>query len=286
MRWIVEGERGIALIDGCALSEISNFEQRLARLKFNPAGKSIFRLFTADDFERMHFPAELTAASRAILNGRGRKHTPPATIEIASDSAVLDLGSVTIKRINLGLAHSSSTAFLIEPDCILVGDQSLGFYRGRDAPAPGAAFELAKSSDVLRELAKMPLMALGLPWAGALTGGLAPQHLNAVSQITIEIFEEFKSQMARYANSACVAAPGLAISGITSSEQREALLSKLTADLKSQLYSIPADFIAQPTLRYKQSLALACNAIMTRLNLESDSALDIDHQLKVTPTKE
>ncbi len=250
-RWIVEGERGIAFIDGCASDEVSLLEQRISKLEIQLDHRAVYRLFTADDAERLYFPAELTARSKAIVTNKGRKNSPPGLFEISADSAALDLGAVTIKRIPLALATPSSAAYFIEPDGLLVVDQSLGFYRGKEIPAPGAGLELIRSVESLRSLAELTISGLSLPWSGTLTGALALQHISGVIQVTGDLIQEFSENF------------GTTVKNSTPSPSMETLAS----ELYDSLYHIPEDFIKNPSPRFVRAIRKAgdetCRALMS-----------------------
>lgn len=246
-RWIVEGERGIAYIDGCPNEETALFEQRLAKLGIQLNGRQAYRLFTSDDAARLYFPPDLTKRTTAIIPNRvssnqGRKHSPPGAIEFSTESAALDLGGVAVRRIALGLATPSSAAYLIEPDSVLLADQSLGFYRGRELPAPGAGAGLVSSVSTLRDFAKMSIAALGLPWSGALTGALASQHINNVALITEELLKELRAKL--------------------EADKSEVIaklsLDEMVTELCATLYFIPEDFIKSPSNRHTAVLKAAC----------------------------
>jgi hypothetical protein len=229
MRWIVVGERAVAYIDGSPAALLSLFEERLSKLGVTDGVRS-YRLFTADCAERLYFPEAITRESTAILPGRGRKHSPPGRIELCAEGASLDLGGVTIHRKSWGLATPASTLFSIEPDGVVVGDLSLGLYRGRELPAPGAPFDLRGSIPQLRELAEQKISCIGLPWSGALTGALTAHHLKGVADVTAELIAEFELSH----GNAAVVPEGRAASE-TVDQGVEADRAQLTAQIAAQL---------------------------------------------------
>lgn len=297
MRWIVVGERAIAYIDGSPAELLPLFEERLAKLGLPNSGVKSYRLFTADCAERLYFPEAITRASTAIIPERGRKHSPPGRIELCAVGASLDLGGVTIHRKSWGVATPASTLFSVEPDGVVVGDLSLGLYRGRELPAPGAAFDLRGSIPQLRELAEQELSCIGLPWSGALSGALAANHLKGVADVTAELLAEFELSHGK----AAVVPEGRTASETLSpgiEAESAQLTDQIAAQLIDSLYFFPleADSGVAPAKvaserseggggRIRTSNRLS--EVFTEAASKVASALvQTLHQLKATPTRE
>lgn len=103
--------------------------------------------------------------------------------ECIADSDIIAVGDETTVRVNIQLGHSStSLSYFIQPHEYLICDEALGYYRGRDLPAPAPDRDQAQYRKTLTQLTKLELRALCLPFGGVLTGELLPKHLRSLAQ--------------------------------------------------------------------------------------------------------
>lgn len=71
-----------------------------------------------------------------------------------------------------------SFAYLIQPYDYLIGDEVLGYFRGRELAAPGADFSLARARSTLEKFGKLYLAGLCPPYVGVLTGDMVRKYLH------------------------------------------------------------------------------------------------------------
>jgi glyoxylase-like metal-dependent hydrolase (beta-lactamase superfamily II) len=137
--------------------------------------------------------------------------------ECIADSDIIAVGDETTVRANIQLGHSSSSlSYFIQPHEYLICDETLGYYRGRELPAPAPDVDRVQYRKTLAQLTKLELRALCLPFSGVLTGELLPKHIQKLTS-TLDDIEEQCSQ------------------GLASGIQPEELL----AALKAQIFSSP-----------------------------------------------
>jgi glyoxylase-like metal-dependent hydrolase (beta-lactamase superfamily II) len=113
--------------------------------------------------------------------------------ECISDSDVIAVGEETTVRANIQLGHSaSSLSYFIQPHEYLICDETLGYYRGREIPAPAPDEDRALYRKALTQIAKLELRALCLPFSGVLTGELLPKHLQKLGSTLDDIELQFR----------------------------------------------------------------------------------------------
>jgi len=112
--------------------------------------------------------------------------------ECLSDSDVIAIGDDTTMRANIQAGHSPcSLSYFIQPHEYLICDETLGYYRGRELPAPAPDDDRAQYRKSLAQIAKLELRALCLPYAGVLTGELLPKHLQRLNSTLDDIEKQF-----------------------------------------------------------------------------------------------
>lgn len=117
--------------------------------------------------------------------------------KVVSDSEILECGDgIRLRLLALPGHTPESVGFMVEPYGYLIGDEVLGYYRGRELAAPGSddSIELAMMS--LKKLEKLPVTGLCLPSAGVLTGELVQKHLQAVALNTTDLEREVTAAIA------------------------------------------------------------------------------------------
>jgi len=88
---------------------------------------------------------------------------------------------------------AESLGFIVEPYSFLIGDEVLGFYKGRELAAPGCDDSIERSLETLGKIEKLALSGLGLPNFGALSGELIRRHLRAVIENTTDLVREVRA---------------------------------------------------------------------------------------------
>ena len=118
------------------------------------------------------------------------------------DRVVVEGETVTIApgltaRVLASSGHSAASfSYFIEPYRALVGDEVLGYFRGRDLPAPGCDESIASAAATLTSLIDLDISILCLPYVGALTGELVQRHLQSVKHSIEDVVSESKKARA------------------------------------------------------------------------------------------
>lgn len=93
-----------------------------------------------------------------------------------------------------------SVAFSVQPDQVVITDESCGYFRVKGFTANGGDLSIAENLRTLKKLSSLEISALAMPNQGALTGNLIRRHLKTVEEYThgmmAECQEAFSSQMA------------------------------------------------------------------------------------------
>jgi glyoxylase-like metal-dependent hydrolase (beta-lactamase superfamily II) len=93
-----------------------------------------------------------------------------------------------------------SVAFAVQPDQVVITDESCGYFRVKGFTANGGDLSIAENLRTLKKLSSLEISALAMPNQGALTGNLIRRHLKTVEEYThgmmAECQEAFSSQMA------------------------------------------------------------------------------------------
>lgn len=79
---------------------------------------------------------------------------------------------------------ATSTSFYVPELELFLADQTFGYFRGRELPAPGANFSLEDADTSLALLAALSISTLGLHYVGVLTGDLVQKHLQNLKTAT------------------------------------------------------------------------------------------------------
>ncbi len=143
----------------------------------------------------------LDKLGRTISDANTANAQTPSTIElfaaglrpnkIVADSEVLECGTgIRVRLLPLPGHTPESVGLMVEPYSYLIGDDVLGYYRGRELAAPGCNAAIETSLSTLKKLDKLPLLGLCLPSAGVLTGELVRKHLQAVALNTSDLERE------------------------------------------------------------------------------------------------
>ncbi len=93
-----------------------------------------------------------------------------------------------------------SVAFAVQPDQVVITDESCGYFRVKGFTANGGDYSVEENLRTLKKLSGLEISALAMPNQGALTGNLIRRHLKTVEEYThgmmAECQEAFSSQMA------------------------------------------------------------------------------------------
>ena len=218
-RYVAVPEGGaITIIDpGCSI-HVTPLLQRLAQFKI-PIDKISFVALTHCDADRITAAAALKAlnpkiqivGSASIADAvRERRiqllkddkeiralfphikcetQIEPELLEVDKilvEGSVLQLSEEVALRMISAPGHTAiSCAYALEPHGYVVGDEVLGYYRGREAAGPGSDFDIEAGAKSLQTLIDHGVSALCLPYGGVLTGELVPKHLSAL-RITMQ----------------------------------------------------------------------------------------------------
>ena len=118
---------------------------------------------------------EMNREEERLYNIQDR-HIPldPASLRIdeaLADGQILDLGNGVSIEAHHAPGHTRcSMVYLVKPDAVLLGGESLGGYVSPDEIQTQAASSFQEYLTTLERLARLPFEAIGLPHHGILTG--------------------------------------------------------------------------------------------------------------------
>lgn len=73
----------------------------------------------------------------------------------------------------------SSCAYLLSPYQILIADEGLGYFQGRELPAPGGDWSLEQNKRSLEKILELDFSGIALPQGGFVSGELARRHIRS-----------------------------------------------------------------------------------------------------------
>jgi glyoxylase-like metal-dependent hydrolase (beta-lactamase superfamily II) len=89
-----------------------------------------------------------------------------------------------------------SVSYMLVPHEFVIADETFGYYQGKRLSAPGGDMSVTAALHSMQKVKDLELSGIGLPYIGALTGGLVRKHLEAVAQNTHDLFLEARSALA------------------------------------------------------------------------------------------
>jgi glyoxylase-like metal-dependent hydrolase (beta-lactamase superfamily II) len=115
-----------------------------------------------------------------------------------TDGSSLALGSDTSIDCIWSPGHSSlSLTYQVAPYGLALVDETFGYYRGKDEPAPGADYRIDKALSSITKLLARDISSLGLPYSGVLTGELVQKHLQSVIKGLTDLPAQYKTARKR-----------------------------------------------------------------------------------------
>ncbi|MCO6429830.1 MAG: MBL fold metallo-hydrolase [Deltaproteobacteria bacterium] len=143
------------------------------------------------------YESDLALSSKFALSHELKKIPPvdyaklftiDRTLSDSEQAALTD--EISLRALSFPGHARDSLAYLIEPYNFLIVDEGVGYFNGREPPAPGFDDSIESGLNSLRKLLDVELRGLCMPNSGVLTAQLIRKHLSAVVQQTQDILSE------------------------------------------------------------------------------------------------
>ena len=108
---------------------------------------------------------------------------------VEADSITID-EDVAIRSIATPGHRPHSVSYLVVPHEFAIVDETFGYFNGRNLAAPGGDTNAREAITSMRKFNDIQISGIGFSYGGAITGGLAKRHLQAIVQNTEDLFAE------------------------------------------------------------------------------------------------
>ena len=110
------------------------------------------------------------------------------------DNETIIAGSGITLRIYQTPGHSKfSTSFFLPDLQLLISDQTFGYFRGKEPPAPGANFSIEAAATARSSIKDLQVESLAFHMVGFISGSLAQKHLSDINQASQSLVSECKN---------------------------------------------------------------------------------------------
>jgi glyoxylase-like metal-dependent hydrolase (beta-lactamase superfamily II) len=117
--------------------------------------------------------------------------TPFSFDKLMTPGEQLSLSSTVSLRLLATPGHTKeSVSYFLEPTQLIITDELVGYYWGRELPSPGCDYSIAEALRSIQSLGQLNLSALCMPHVGVLTGALVNKHLAALTQVIEDVQAE------------------------------------------------------------------------------------------------
>lgn len=114
-------------------------------------------------------------------------------VNFPDNETIVTDGGITL-RIYQTPGHSKfSTTFFIPELQLLISDQTFGYFRGKEPPAPGANFSMEAAATSRSNIKDLQVESLAFHLVGFISGSLAQKHLTDINQASDSLISECKN---------------------------------------------------------------------------------------------